>query len=428
MIASFQILSRCGLLLIGLSCSFSHGNVIWAADGDWPRWRGINNDGMSAEKGLLKQWPEGGPPIAWKSKGLGGGFSSLAVVGDRMFTMGVMDGGSHLLCVSRKDGSILWNAKFGGGEPNCTPTVDGNRVYAVSRDGELACVNVADGKIVWQKSFKKEFGGSEPGWGYSESPLIDGDVLVCTPGSMEAHMVGLNKTTGAVLWKAALDSKLQLKGHGGAGYSSPVISNGGGLKQYVTLTGKGVVSVDAKSGKIVWIYDKISNGTANIPTPIVFKDYILCSSGYGDGGTALIKLVKRGKTVGWDEVYYFAANEMQNHHGGMILLDGFVYMGHGHNNGFPLCFNLMTGKDAWRPGRGPGRESAAVAYADGHLYFRYQDGTMALIQATPSEYRVKGQFELATHNRESWPHPVIAGGMMYIRDQDDLTVYDLRAK
>jgi outer membrane protein assembly factor BamB len=413
---------------LGTFIAFHSAPSVHGADGDWPRWRGINGDGMSSETGLLKQWPEGGPPIAWKSNGLGGGFSSLSIAGDRMFTMGVKDNKGYLYCLSRKDGKILWSTAFGSGEPNCTPTVDDDRVYALSRNGELACCSIKDGKILWQKSFTKEFGGSEPTWGYSESPLIDGDVLVCTPGSIESHLVGLNKTTGKVLWKAALDPKLELRGHGGAGYASPVFSHGGGVKQYITLTGKGVVSVDAKTGKIIWIYDKISNGTANIPTPIVFKDYILCSSGYGDGGTALLKLVKNKGKLAWQEVYYFAANETQNHHGGMILLDGFVYMGHGHNNGFPLCFNLMTGKDAWRPGRGPGRESAAIAYADGHIYFRYQDGTMALIEATPSEYRLKGSFELATHNRESWPHPVIAGGMMYIRDQDDLTVYDIRAK
>ncbi len=416
-----------GLLVLGaLSASAS---LVLAADvGDWPRWRGPNGDGICEEKGLLTQWPSDGPPLAFQSKGLGGGFSSVSIAGDRIFTMGEANGSSSIVCLNRKDGSVLWKSPFGRGEPNCTPTVDDDRVYGLSRDGVLACINTSDGRVLWQKNFVSDFGGSEPTWGYSESPLIDGNTLVCTPGSQQAHLIGLDKMTGRVLWQAALDSSLQLRGHGGAGYASPVISNGGGVKQYITLTGKGVVSVDAKSGKIIWIYDKISNGTANIPTPIVFKDYVLCSSGYDDGGTALLKLAKNRNTIGWQEVYYFPAKQTQNHHGGMILHNGHVYMGHGHNNGFPLCMNFMSGKDAWRPGRGPGQESAAIAFADGHLYFRYQNGVMALIEATPSAYKLKSKFKLAVVNRESWPHPVIAGGMLYIRDQDDLLVYDVRAK
>lgn len=408
-----------------LACASCY--VVPVEDGDWPRWRGPAGDGMSTEKNLLPSWPEDGPPIAWRSKGLGGGFSSLAVAGDQIYTLGDK-GGNKLICASRKDGEILWETPFGGGEPNCTPTVDGDAVYALSRNGVLACFDRKDGHIRWQRDFKADFEGQEPGWGYSESPLIDGDVLVCTPGSNKAHLVGLDKKTGKDLWKAELDPNVNLKGHGGAGYSSPVISNGGGLKQYITLTGKGVVSVDAKTHKIIWVYDKISNGTANIPTPIISGDYVLCSSGYGDGGTALLKLAKKKGTVQWTEEYYYPSSKLQNHHGGMILKDGYVYLGHGHNNGFPLCFNLKTGKDAWRPGRGPGAESAAIAYADGHLYFRYQDGTMALIEATPKEYRLKSSFELPVHNRESWPHPVIAGGMLYIRDQDELVVFDIRQK
>ena len=298
----------------------------------------------------------------------------------------------------------------------------------LARNGELACLKITDGSIVWQKSFTKDFGGSEPTWGYSESPLVDGGALICSPGSNDAFIVALNKLTGEVIWKTPLDTKVNLKGHGGAGYSSPVITNGGGVKQYVTLTGKGLTSVNAKTGELMWVYDRVSNGTANIPTPIVKDDFILCSSGYGDGGTALIQLNKQGKKVAWKEIYYYPAKDLQNHHGGMILLGDFVYMGEGHNNGFPVCFDFKTGQPTWKPGRGPGRESAAVAYADGHLYFRYQDATMALIEASPKGYKLKGSFKIGVHNRESWSHPVIAGGMLYLRDQDDLLVYDVRAK
>ncbi len=400
----------------------------YGAENDWPRWRGAKGDASSTETGLLKSWPKDGPPLAWQCKGLGSGFSSLAIVGDRIFTMGQKDGKGVLLCLSRTDGSSLWETAFGNGDPNCTPTTDGDFVYGLARNGELACLKIEDGTIVWQKSFANDFGGKEPTWGYSESPLIDGDALICSPGSDGAFVVALNKRNGDIIWKTPLDPKVNLKGHGGAGYSSPIITEGGGVKQYVTLTGKGVVGVHAKTGELLWVYDRVSNGTANIPTPIAKGDYILCSSGYGDGGTALIQLNKQGKKVAWKEIYYHPAKDLQNHHGGMIMVDNVVYMGEGHNNGFPVCMDFKTGRPLWKPGRGPGRESAAVAYADGHLYFRYQDATMALIEANPKAYKLKGSFKIGVHNRESWSHPVIVGGMLYLRDQDDLLVYDIRAK
>jgi outer membrane protein assembly factor BamB len=395
-----------------------------AQKGEWSRWRGPNGDAISHEKGLLTEWPEQGPPLLWRTKGLGSGFASIAIQNGKLYTQG-NKGENRLLGRNVEDGSEVWEATFGKDDPNGTPTCDGEHIYAVSRNGVIACVNAADGKVVWTRDFQKDFGGSVPGWGFSESPLVDGDRIICTPGSNQALLAALNKQTGETIWTTSLDKDPE-GGHGGAGYSSIVISRGGGVKQYVTLVGRGVVGVDARNGKLLWGYNKIANGTANIPTPIVKDDYVFCSSGYGDGGTALLKLSKQGAGVKADEVYHFPANKMQNHHGGMILVGRHVYMGHGHNNGFPLSVDMLTGKDAWRPGRGPGQESAAIAYADGHLYFRYQDGTIALIEATPKEYRLKSKFKMATRNGESWPHPVIAGGKLYLRDQDELLCYDLR--
>jgi outer membrane protein assembly factor BamB len=397
-----------------------------AGEGDWPRWRGETLDGRSSETGLLSDWPSEGPPLAWRSAGLGRGYSSLAVSGPHIFTLGEHEDTCQLLCLDRSDGRIVWQVEIGRGEPNSTPTVAGDTVYALSRDGMLAAVAVSDGRVIWRRSFKSDFGGSEPGWGYSESPLVDGDTLIATPGAQEAYMVALDRNSGRTIWQTTWDQSRPAQGHGGAGYASPVISHAAQVKQYVTRTGNGLIGVDSASGRILWVYDRIANGTANIPTPIVQGDLVLGSSGYDDGGTALVRLVREGAELRPQEVYYFQAREKQNHHGGMILHDGYVYMGHGHNNGFPLCFELLSGRDAWRPGRGPGQSSAAVAYADGHLYFRYQDATMALVEATPDEYRLKGSFKLPVHNGESWSHPVIAGGHLYLRDQDELVVYDLR--
>lgn len=400
--------------------------VAEAERGEWSRWRGPNGDGLSAETGLLTEWPAEGPALVWQAKGLGGGMASVAVADGRIYTLGNQVG-NKLFAVNVADGSIVWaSEKFGGGNPNCTPTVDGDRVYGLSNDGELACVAAADGKILWQKNFKNDFGGQMmSGWGYSESPLVDGDRLICTPGSQDALLAALDKKTGKTIWKTPVTADLGRRGKDGAGYASIVISHAAGIKQYITLVGRGIVSVDANTGKLLWSYNGVANGTANIPTPIVSGDYVFCSSGYGTG-SALLQVTRKGKAFEAEEMYFLGSNKLQNHHGGMILKDGYIYCGHGHNKGLPVCINLKTGEDAWRPGQGAGSDSAAIAYADGHFYFRYQDGTMALVEATPTEYKLKGQFKIKTHHGNSWPHPVIAGGKLYLRDQNDLLCYDVK--
>lgn len=401
-----------------------------AQRGEWSRWRGPNGDGISLETGLLDSWPEDGPPLLWRVQGLGSGYASVAIAGGKIFTMGDKQGKDHIVCLNQDDGAVLWSTPIGpGGGPNCTPTVDGQLVFALSRNGDLACCKAEDGSIVWSKNYERDFGvEGQPSWGFSESPLVDGDRLICTPGNNDSLLAALDKKTGETIWTTKVSGdQLGNRGHDGAGYSSVVIGNAGGVKQYVTLVGKGVVGVDAQSGKLLWVYPNVANGTASIPTPIVAGDYVFCSSGYG-AGSALIKLNKGRAGFDVQEVYFLNGDKMQNHHGGMIQKDGFVYCGHGHNNGFPLCINGKNGQDAWRVGRGPGSGSAAIAYADGHLYFRYQDATMALIEATPKEYKLKGEFKIASHNGESWPHPVIAGGKLYLRDQDELLCYDVKRK
>ena len=237
-------------------------------------------------------------------------------------------------------------------------------------------------------------------------------------------MACLDKQTGKTIWTAGLPSSGN-RGKDGAGYSSIVISQAGGVKQYVQLVGRGVISVSDK-GQLLWGYNRIANGTANVPTPLVSGDYVFCSSGYGDGGAALLKVARGGRAA--QEVYYKRNSEVQNHHGGMILLDGKIYMGHGHNNGFPLCLDMATGRDVWRPGRGAGKGSAAIAYADGHLYFRYQDGVVALIEATPQGYRLKSQFRESRTRAQTWPQPVIAQKRLYLRDQEILRCYNIAGK
>jgi outer membrane protein assembly factor BamB len=425
-----------------------------ASAGSWPSWRGPNRDNISPEKGLLDAWTEHGPPLKWKAKGLGKGYSSVSIDGGRIYTMGAVPttgaasstprrrpalrsrgggggrgvgsrGDCSVIALDVKTGKIVWATPVAKGDPNCTPTVDGDRVYALGRNGELACLDTADGKVVWAKDLQRDFGGRMmSGWGYSESPLVDGEKLLCTPGAQDAMVVALDKKTGDTLWKGAVPEELGSNGADGAAYASIVISHGAGVKQYVQLVGRGIVSFRADDGKFLWNYNRVANPTANIPTPLAEGDYVFTSTGY-QGGAALLKLHKDGDGVAAKEVYFLPGNKVQNHHGGMVLLDGYLYMGNGHNQGFPLCLELKTGKIMWKGGRGAGTGSAAVLEADGELYFRYQNGVMALVEATPEKYVLKGKFDLATHNGESWPHPVIVDHCLYVRDQDALLCYDI---
>lgn len=397
-----------------------------ATQGNWTGWRGPSRDGLSAETGLQSEWAEGGPQLAWKVKGLGSGFSSVAVSDGRIYTMGKKDGTTMMIALSTKTGEIIWQADMGAGaNPNCTPTVDGDLVYGLTHSGQLVCVKAANGEIAWQRNFPSDFNGRmESGWGYSESPVIDGEKLVCTPGGNSAVMVALNKKSGELLWSAEMPPQVGDRGQDGAGYSSIVISEIAERKQYVQLTGRGVIGVDGESGKLLWIYNRIANSTANIPTPIVKGDYIFCSTGYGTGA-ALIQIHQRDGKFEVEEKYFLEAKKLQNHHGGMLLVGDYIYCGHGHNQGFPVCINMMTGEYAWGPERGAGTGSAAILYADGHLYFRYQSGDLALIEATPLGYKLKGKFRTDEVNGQSWPHPVIAGRKLYLRDQGTLMVYDI---
>ena len=405
-------------------------------EGNWPTWRGPNRDGISAETGLLSSWEQKEPSLAWKVSGLGSGLSSVAITGGRIYTMGESDGSIKMFALSSKDGSQIWVSEIeldsSGYDirrpaqgPNSTPSVDENRVYGLTHAGLLVCVSTVDGSILWTKDFSKDFEGQmESGWGYSESVIIDGENLICTPGGNSAVLVALNKKTGDLIWKTKMPEVIGEKGQDGAGYSSIVIGQIAGHKQYIQLTGRGVIGVDSENGDLLWIYNRIANDVANIPTPIVKDDYIFCSTGYGTGA-ALIKIHNKNGKYEVEEKYFLKGNELQNHHGGMLLVGDYIYCGHGHNKGLPICLNMMTGEYAWGPIRGPGTGSAAILYADDHLYFRYESGDMALIEATPEEYKLKGTFKIDEVNGKSWPHPVIASKKLYLRDQGTLMAYDI---
>jgi outer membrane protein assembly factor BamB len=412
---------------------------LWSAPGkstgaqaSWPQWRGPDRNGLSPEKGLNTDWTAKTPKLLWMVEGTGRGFSSLSVSEGQIYTVGKFPEGEAVVALDGADGRVLWKSGLtsrspgnGGYEgPRSTPTVDGENLFAISSDGKVACLSRKNGMTLWSRDFKEWGGKMHSGWGYSESPLVDGNLVICTPGAADAMVVALDKRTGQEVWKSAVPS-IGSSGGDGAAYSSIVISNAGGVKQYVQLIGRGLIGVRASDGKFLWGYNRVANGVANIPTPIVRGDYVFCSSGYGTGA-ALLKIAREGDGVQATEVYFLNGRTFQNHHGGMILVGDHVYAGHGHTNGIPICIELESGKIVWGGNkRGEGSGSAAIVYADGHIIFRYEDGKVALVQATPAGYRLKGTLTPAHQERKSWSHPVVVGGKLYLREQNKLMCYDL---
>jgi len=403
---------------------------------DWPQWRGPNRDGVCTETNLLDHWPADGPRLLWEMAGLGTGYSSVAIVDGRLYTMGDQPAPSgsgktqNLIAIDLATHKQLWAVEVGPPHrdgPRSTPTVDNGRVYAIGTSGNLVCVDARTGQLIWKKNLLSDLGGSSnPTWKFSESPLVDGEKLLCTPGGRNAVIAALDKNTGQLLWKTTMPD-IGPKGRDQAGYSSIVVTQACGLKQYVQLTNKGLIGVDAASGRFLWGYNRIANRTANISTPVVDGPYVFCSTAYGTG-SALLELTGTPQTPQARELYFLNAETFQNHHGGFVRVGRYIYGGHGHNRGKPTCIEMKTGKILWQAEQ-PGSGSAAVLYADGHLYFRYQDNTMALIEANPQKYVLKSTFKLPSRPRTTgpgWAHPVIADGCLYIRHADVLFVYDIR--
>ena len=388
--------------------------------GAWPQFRGPNRDAHSPDTGLLKEWPKDGPPLVWKATGLGTGYSSVSVAGGKLFTMGNKGQSSYVVAIDLEGGKVLWSQAVGksGGNLGSTPTVDGDRVYAVGQAGDLVCLDADTGKEQWHKNFETDFGGKCGGWHYTESPLVDGDRLICTPGARDATLVALDKKTGDVVWKCAAPLQDPT-----AGYSSVVVAEVGGVRQYVQLLAGGVIGVAATDGKFLWKYEKLGHNTANIPTPIVLGDHVFCAAGYGKGG-ALLQLVPTGDGVTAKEVYF--SRDLTNKHGGLVVVGDYVYGDH-DDSGHPFCAEVKTGKVVWRKkDRGPGEGSASIAYADGKLYVEYQNGTMALVEASPEGYKEASTFQVPKHDGPSWAHPVIAGGRLYLREGDGVCCYNVK--
>lgn len=393
---------------------------------DWPQWRGPHRDGISQETGLLKEWPKAGPKQLWQVKGLGGGYSAPAIAGGAVYLL-ANEGldNEYLKSLSADAGGELWKARLGKvGNPNqkpsypgarSAPTVDGEFVYTLSSDGDLVCVEAKSGKIKWQHNVRSDFGG-EPGiWAYSESPLVDGDAVVCTPGGATATMLALNKHNGEVIWKSAIGGEQ-------AAYASIITTEVAGKKQYVQFLQKGVVGVDTKTGHLLWRYDRPAQGSpANIPTPVADGRYVYAASGRGGGG--LVKLTADDGKIEAEPVYF--ESKVPTAIGGSVKIGDYLY---GTSSSL-LCLEFLTGKVQWED-RSIG--AAALCYANGHLYLHGENGEVALVEATADGYHEKGRFTPADipagRNGKAWAYPAIADGRLYIHDSGSVWCYDIKAQ
>ena len=421
---------RLSVLLIAMSTTIAVPQIGFADD--WPTFRGSQRTSIAADKSLLATWPDAGPELVWEASNAGKGYASVAIAGDKIFTLGdglsaSKDPDEFLSCFNRKTGEQLWTTKTGPAwkemQPDwhssrSTPTVDGNMVYIITPKGVLFACNTGDGKVLWQKNLVAEMGGKKDDpWGYSESVLIDGNKLVCTPGGDKATMVALDKTTGEEIWRSARAGDI------GAGHASIVISEVGSTRVYVQTTGSGAIGVSPKDGKVLWSYP-IPKTTAVIPTPIVRGDLVFFSVGYGRGGALLQQIAGPNGDVTIKEIYGLNP-KLANKHGGVILIGDYLY-GDSDDKGTPFCADLMTGDVKWK-GRGPGSGSTAIIGGAGMLYMQFQDGVLALVKADPSEYKVISQFKLpSSGGRPVWAHPVILDGQMFVRSDDKIFCYNVK--
>lgn len=397
-----------------------------ATDSDWPQWRGHNRDGKSLDTGLLKKWPKAGPRKLWTFRDAGLGFSGPAVVGNRIYLLGTESTTAEIaLAIDATNGKKIWATELDkvylngyGDGPRCTPTVDGSQVYVLTGSGTLACLDAQSGDKVWSKHLVRDFGGGQPGWGYCESPLVDGDKVLVTPGRKNC-IVALDKSNGATIWQSSnLNDEAQ--------YSSLIRHVVGAVPFYCTMTRRGLVGVSAESGRLLFRHEASANGTAVIPTPIPFRNFVFSTSGYG-AGCGLIQLNVSGSTVESSEVY--ANKNMVNHHGGVILVNGNLY-GYSDGKGW-ICQDYMTGKIVWAERKALPKGS--IAFADGHLYcYSEQDGACVLIDAAPTGWKESGRIVIPEHTKlprksgHVWTHPVVAGGRLLLRDQDLLFAFDVK--
>ena len=405
-----RILRLTFVMALFLAFTASHATL---QTSDWIQWRGPNRDGKSTETGLLKAWPAQGPPVAWRTNGAGIGYSSFAASDGRFYTLGGRNQREFVVAFDAASGKRVWETPIGalfsndrGDGPRSTPTIDGDRLFALGGSGDLVCLDVKSGKPIWTKNLMRDFGGSNIYWGLSESPLVVNDRVLVQAGGRNAAIVALDKTSGKTLWSQHSDE---------AGYSSAVLAHVGSTQQAIFFTAHRAIGVSVRDGRELWSYDRVSNRTANVATPVVAGNRVFLSSDYGTGA-ALLELSPSGAR----EVYF--TPEMRNHHSTSVLVGDHLY---GFSGSILTAMRLADGTVAWRD-RSVGKGS--VIYADQRLYLYSENGVVGLAEPTATGYREHGRFRTQPGSLPTWSHPIITNGKLILREQDNVYAYDVRQR
>ena len=385
----------------------------------WPQFHGPNRDNISTEKGLLKKWPEEGPELLWRSQGLGHGYSTVSIAAGMIYTAGNIEKETVVTALNM-DGKVLWQVENGKSwtrdlpGTRGTPTIDGDRLYHESPLGEVVCLKAKTGKKIWGLNILDKFKSKNITWALSESLLVDGDNLICCPGGPQSCMVALNKNTGAVVWKA--DSTGER-----AGYATPIVVEYKGLRIIITLTLKGMIGVNADTGELLWHVKHVSYADENVFTPIFHNGQVFIST--IKAGSVKWKINVKDDKASVEEIW--RSNQLDNHHGGGLLIDGYIYSSSCIYNGPKwICLDWETGEKKYVE-KGIGKGS--LTYADGMLYMLSENRAVGLVRPNPDRYELISSFEIPKGGKgNSWAHPVVCGGRFYIRHGDFLYAYNVR--
>jgi len=387
---------------------------------DWPEFHGPDRTNQSPAGGLLKEWPEGGPPLVWKVEGLGHGFSTVSIAGGLIYTTGNI--GQHTVITAiGLDGGVAWRAANGPAYTRShpgtrsTPTIDGDRLYHENADGDLVCLEAKTGKRLWHVNILREFRGRNISWALAESVLVDGDRVICTPGGEEIGLAALDKMTGKTVWTCrGTDDK--------PGYCSPILVEHEGLRQIVTMMATSIVGVHAESGQLLWQVRHETPFDENITMPLYHDGHVFIVS--RTTGSRLLRLEVKGEACSAREVWASQALDVQ--HEAALLLDGHVYgTAMTVRNGPWVCLDFATGVRRWSD---PGIGRASLTWADGHIYAVNFGGTVALVDPSPAGFRAVSRFQLPKGGKGPvWAHPVVCGGRLYLRHDETLFCYDVSA-
>ena len=401
------------------SCTASIQNTC-----EWPCFHGSDRTNKSVETGMIKEWPLDGPELLWTASGLGEGYSSISIGDGLIYSAGKLDDQSYVFSFDL-NGKLVWkkpNVK--GWSTNMshassytgsrsTPTYENGVLYHLGESGRLTAFDSKTGNELWHKDLLQEFEAGNPEYGYAESVYIDGDNLYTRPAGKKGFQVCLNKHNGELIWANTEIPGLE-------GYSSPVINEFGGYRQVIGSSSNCYYGLDTRTGKLLWKVDFENQRGLNVTDAIVYNEYVFISSGYGKG-SLMVKLKVSGKEIIPETVWQYEL--MDNHHGGVILHEGFLY-GSGSNSKNWFCLDFLTGEQVWKtPGKG------SLTYADGMLYLLEERGTMKLVRTTPDKYELSGEFKVPSGGEGMyWAHPVICGGRLLIRHADKLYAYDISGK